>query len=95
MKRTEMALSLTYARRDIPWESFGFIGRNFCDDCKGFDGDIPWHTTSRASRWEPEDGYHYCPSCGSDEVGKNQQDHGMKVVRRYSIHRNPNYKGAA
>ena len=85
VKRSERALSLTYARRDMPRGEFGFIGRNFCDDCKGFDEDLEYHRTHRQTLWEPEEGLDVCPHCGSDNCGENEQDHTTKVINRYRL----------
>jgi hypothetical protein len=85
VKRSEAALCLTYARDSIPEGEFGFIGRNFCDDCGcGFDEDLDYRMTHRQTWEQPEEGMDVCPHCGSMDCGENEQDHGMRVVNRYS-----------
>ena len=93
MMREVDSLSLTCGRRDLPRSAFGFIGRNFCDECKGFDEGLNYHMTHRQTWDQPEEGVESCPHCGSRNCGENEEDHAMKVIRRYSIHRK--YRGVA
>ena len=89
------AFGLTTCRGDIDAEFFGHVSTWWCHDCKGPCAEPVYHMTHPQTLEQPEEGVEVCPSCGSEECGENQQDHGMKVVSRYSIHRNPNYRGAA
>ena len=82
-------------RLAIPCGTFGYIGTNFCDSCGGFDDDLEYHRTHRQTWFQPEEGIEVCPHCGSRDCGPNEQAHGMKVVRRYSIPKSPNHRSVA
>lgn len=92
-RANDFSFGMGYFRCDIPEDSFGFIGANFCDRCKrGFDEEMEYHRTFKGNYWQPEEGIEVCPHCGSDEAGENQQDHNLKATKRYSIHMNPKYR---
>lgn len=95
-RANDFSFGLGQCRRDIPEGTFGFTGVNWCDDCKaGFDEELGYKVTHRQTWEQPEEGYNYCPHCGSEDCGENEQDHDLKVTKRYSIHRNPNYRKSA
>ena len=89
------AFGLTVCRGDIPEGAFGYVSTWWCDWCKSACGEPVYHMTHRQTWEQPEEGVETCPECGSEECGENQNDHGMKVTNRYSIHRNPNYRKAS
>lgn len=50
----------------------------------------------RGNYWQPAEYEDRCPSCGRvGDIAENEDYSGFKVIRRYSIMRNPNYRQAS
>lgn len=80
------SFGLAQCRMDIPDGEFGYVGKNWCDDCgRGFDDDLEYHMTYRQTWEQPEEGIEVCPHCGSENAGENQQDHDLRLVKRFSV----------
>ena len=81
----DQSLCLTTCRDDIPEGYFGHVSAWWCDACKGHCGEPEYHMTHRQTLEDPEEGVEVCPSCGSEDCGENQNDHGMRIVNRYTM----------
>lgn len=72
------------ARPDFEPGEFGYVYPYWCESCGGQNEEPGWHTTSRQTWHQPEEGYSYCRSCGH-ECYENDYDHSMKVVNRRRV----------
>ena len=94
-RASDWSFGLAVARTDIPEGTFGYVAPFWCDDCAGPCGEPEYRMTHRQTLEQPEEGVEICPHCGSEDCGENQQDHELKAIHRYSIHRNPSYRKTA
>ena len=88
------AFGMLTCRRDIPKGSFGHVAIWWCYHCAGPCGEPEYHMTHRQTWEQPEEGVMVCPECGYEDCGEHDDPKPMKVLNRYSIHRNPSYRGA-
>lgn len=98
-RANDYSFGLAQARRDIDEGAFGHLPRWACATC----GPISEPETICVSRetwgfWggEPAEYANVCPGCGGEECGEYDDPRlALKQLRRFSIHRNPSYRGAA
>lgn len=90
------SFTLAFCRGDIPAESFGATAPNWCCKCGPIWSELEEVCHFKGSYWQPPDYSLRCPDCGREECAEHEYpEKAMKLNRRYSIHRNPNYRGAA
>ena len=75
--------------------TFGKAAPYRCVNCGPIYREPKYHMTHRQTLESPEEGEVYCEECGSEECGDNEEGCIITVTKRYSIHRNPNYRKSA
>lgn len=95
-RANDCSFTLSYNRGDISAEFFGAIAPNWCLKCGPVWEELAEVCHFKGSYWQPPDYSLRCPNCGREDCGEHEYpEKAVKLVRRYSIHRNPNYRGAA
>lgn len=90
---------LAVDRGSIPSETFGHLAKYSCDKCGPIsEPDVVCVSKESWGFWggQPAEYEAVCPNCGGSECGDvDSHELHMKVTKRYSIHRNPNYRKSA